>query len=57
MQVNNLKIKYSKLYSKWYVETPDKRIWEEFNTQEQAIQYAKETKDFVKKCYKVKQNT
>jgi len=52
MQVNNLKIKYSKLYSKWYVETPDKIIWEEFDTQEQAVQWAKGTKDFVKKCNK-----
>ena len=49
MQVNNLKIKYSKLYSKYYVETPDKINLEEFDTQEQAIQWAKDTKDFVKK--------
>ena len=47
MQVNNLKIKYSKLYKKWQVVTPDKRIWEEFDTQEQAIKYAEVTKDFI----------
>jgi hypothetical protein len=48
MQINNLKIKYSRLYDKWYVETPNKIIWEEFDTQEQAIEYAKGTKDFIK---------
>ena len=49
MQVNNLKIKYSKLYKKLQVVTPDKRIWEEFDTQEQAVEYAKITKDFTTK--------
>jgi hypothetical protein len=49
MQVNNLKIKYSKLYKKWQVVTPDKRIWEEFDTQEQAVAWAKVIKDFTTK--------
>ena len=49
MQVNNLKIKYSKLYKKWQVTTPDKRILEEFGTQEQAVKWAKTTKDFTTK--------
>ena len=47
MQVNNLKIRYSKLYKKWQVITPDKIIWEEFDTQKQAVKWAKVTKDFV----------
>ena len=49
MQVNNLKIKYSKLYNKWQVITPEKITWEEFDTLEQAINWAKVTKDFVKR--------
>lgn len=50
MQVNNLKIKYSKLYNKYQVITLDnKTILEEFETEEQAIEFAKETKDFINK--------
>ena len=48
-QVNNLKIKYSKLYNKYQVVTPEKIIWEEFDTEQEAIAWAKITKDFVKR--------
>ena len=48
-QVNNLKISYSKLYKKWQVITPDKRVLEEFEKEEDAIKWAKETKDFVRR--------
>ena len=50
-QVNNLKIKYSELYKKYQVITPDKRVLEEFQEEEDAIEWAKETKDFIKKGY------
>lgn len=50
MQVNNLKIKYSKLYNKYQVITLDnKTVLEEFETEEQAINYAKQTQDFISK--------
>ena len=53
MQVNNLKIKYSKLYNKYQVITLDnKTVLEEFETEKQAIKYAKNIKDFIKNKHK-----
>lgn len=50
MQINNLKIKYSKLYNKYQViSLNNKIVFEEFDTEEQAIKYAKRTKDFINK--------
>ena len=50
MQINNLKIKYSKLYNKYQViSLNNKIVFEEFDTEEQAIKYAKSTKDFINK--------
>lgn len=50
MQVNNLKIKYSKLYNKYQVITLDnKTVLEEFETEEQAINCAKQIEDFTSK--------
>lgn len=49
MQINNLKIKYSKLYNKYQVITLDnKTVLEEFETEEQAIKCAKNIKNFIK---------
>ena len=53
MQINNLKIKYSKLYNKYQVITLDnKTVLEEFKTEEQAIKCAKNIKDFIKNIHK-----
>lgn len=53
MQINNLKIKYSKLYNNYQVITLDnKTVLEEFKTEEQAIKYAKSIKDFIKNKHK-----
>lgn len=53
MQVNNLKIKYSKLYNKYQVITLDnKTVLEEFETEEQAINCAKQIEDFTSKKIK-----
>jgi hypothetical protein len=46
-QVNNLKIKYSNMYEKWQVITPDGRVWEEFRKRDSAIAWAKKTKDCI----------
>jgi hypothetical protein len=46
-QINNLKIKYSKLYKKYQVITPDKRVLEEFNALPHAEVFCKETEDFI----------
>lgn len=48
-QVNNMKIKYDKMYDKYDVITPDGRVWEEFDTEEEAIDWASKQKDFVVK--------
>ena len=48
MQINNLKIKYSKLYKKWQIRTPDRRVIEEFTWEDNAIKYAELTKDFIR---------
>ena len=49
MQINNLKIKYSKLYNKYQVITLDnKTVLEEFKTEEQAIKCAKILKILLK---------
>ena len=49
MQINNLKIVYSKLYGKWRVKTPDGRVLEEFRLKVDAVKCAKNLKDFVVK--------
>lgn len=49
MQINNLKIKFNKMYEKWQVINPDKRALEEFALKDNAIEYAKSIKDFVKR--------
>lgn len=48
MQINNLKIKYNKLYNKYQVITPSKIVLEEFSKIGQAKQFCTETKDFLK---------
>lgn len=48
-QVNNMKIKYSKIYDKYQVITPDGRVLEEFDTEKEATDWASEQKDFVAK--------
>ena len=48
-QVNNMKIKYNKIYDKYDVITPDGRALEEFDTEEEAVKWAKEQKDFISK--------
>jgi len=46
-QVNNLKIKYSKMNSAWQVKTPTGKIWDEFTHLNSAKAYAKRTTDFI----------
>jgi hypothetical protein len=48
-QVNNLTVKYSKLYDNWRVVTPDKRVLEEAPTFEGAVKIAMGIKDFVRR--------
>ena len=48
-QINNLRIRFSKLYEKWNVISPDGRVLEDFDTLTKAETFAKETKDFVQK--------
>jgi hypothetical protein len=48
VQINNLQIAYSKAYEKWQVRHGDK-IYEEFESLEAAKQWARETRDFIKK--------
>ena len=47
MQVNNLKIRFDKDIGKYEVITPNQRILEEFDKLDDAIQWCKETRDFV----------
>lgn len=47
-QINNLKIRYSKLYKKYQVVTPDKRVLEEFKELPKAVKFCEETEDFIK---------
>lgn len=55
MQINNLKIKYSKLYNRYQVITlKNKTVLEEFETEEQAINCAKQIEDFTNKKIKNK---
>ena len=53
MQINNLKISYSRKYKKWQVSVKSGVLYgvilEEFETEEQAIEYARKTKDFIKR--------
>ncbi len=49
MQINNLKIVYSKLYENWRVISPSGMVLEEFKSKEKAKKWAKETLDFVVK--------
>ena len=48
-QINNLTIKYSKLYEKWHVISPDGVVLEAFGDSEDAVKFAEETFDFAKK--------
>jgi hypothetical protein len=47
-QVNNLIIKFNRTYEKYQVIAPGKRVLEEFDTMEQAIECAKGITDFKK---------
>jgi hypothetical protein len=47
--VNRLKIKYSKMYEKWQVIAPDGRVLEEFAKFQDAVKWAGDTKDFVRR--------
>lgn len=47
-QINNLVIRYSEMYG-YSVYTPDGRCWEDNLTLEQAEQYCKDTKDFLRR--------
>ena len=50
-QINNLQIRH-KRYDKpsfYYVRTPDGRILEEFGTFGRAVEFCKNTKDFIKR--------
>ena len=46
-QINNLIIKFNRIYEKYQVITPDKRVLEEFNTLQAAEDCAKTIKDFL----------
>lgn len=48
-QINNLKIKYNRIYDKYQIISPDKKVLEEFKLLINAIIYAKNTKDFIKR--------
>jgi hypothetical protein len=48
VQINNLQIAYSKQQEKWQVRHGD-TIYEEFDSLETAKQWARETRDFIKK--------
>lgn len=54
-QINNMTIRYSSLRNKWKVIKPDKIVLDEFNTLEEAENYAKSIKDF-RKVKKIKYN-
>ena len=47
-QINNLIIRYSEMYG-YSVYTPDGICWEDNLTLEQAEQYCRETKDFLRR--------
>ena len=47
MQVNNIKIKYNREYHKWECISPNGSCLEMFLYREDAINWAKETEDFV----------
>lgn len=47
VQINNLKIVYSRLYRKWQVKSPDRRVLEEFRQKVDAVKWARKTKDFT----------
>ena len=55
MQINNLKIKWNKLYKKWDVVSPDGRILEQFDKSHDAVKCARSITDFVKIGGKVQQ--
>lgn len=48
-QINNLIIKYSRIYNKYQVITPDKTVLDEFDTIEKAENYARNIKDYRRK--------
>lgn len=47
-QINNMKIKYNKIYEKYQVFSPVNVVLEEFETIEKAVNWAKKQKDFIK---------
>ena len=47
-QINNLTIRYTEAYQ-YAVWTPDGRCWEDRMTLEQAEEFCRKTKDFVRK--------
>ena len=50
VQVNNLKVKHSvNRLLHWYVQAPDGRILEEFRRKRDAVNWAKKTKDFIRR--------
>ena len=49
VQINNLKIKWSKIYNKYQVITLDGRVLEEFNALPHAMVFCRETLDFIKR--------
>lgn len=48
-QINNLKIRYNKSRERWQVIAPDKRVLEEFVHCCDAVQWARDTYDFVRR--------
>ena len=53
IQINNLKIKWSTLYEKWQVSTlgtkKDRIVLEEFRTKKDAIGFAEDTTDYLRR--------
>ena len=53
MQINNLKISYSRKYEKWRVSIKSGVLYgvilDEFETEEEAIEFSRKTKDFTKR--------
>lgn len=48
-QINNLKIRWSRIYDRFQVVAPDGAVLEEFDHFEQAVKCAESIKDFLKK--------
>lgn len=54
-QINNMTIRYSNLHKKWKIIKPDKTVLNEFDTLQEAEEYARSIKDF-RKVKKIKYN-